>query len=306
MLLPLLAGAATAVPVAAGAVSLDDGDEKTSDQVTGESLVATELVVLTDRVEAGKPFDVAVVFTCSPSWHLYWKNAGDSGAPPTVQWTLPAGFTAKELRFPVPSVHDVPGEKTYVHDGTLALVATIVPPADAATIPAESLLKADLMWMTCKEICLVGRRSHEARVPREATTDSTVAFKTANTRMKPLLAQHPKASLRAIGASASIDGDAAVVVLPPKTATATFVPADTPGVVYGEPRMETTSTGQPALKIPFTLKPQDALGKPLSVAGIVIIDATKSAPVAAEFALEPQGVAGNGQAPAKSPTKQKT
>jgi DsbC/DsbD-like thiol-disulfide interchange protein len=275
----------------AATVPGDDEPETSSDAVTGESLVASELVVLADHVEPGKPFDVAIVFTCKPNWHLYWKNAGDSGAPPTVAWTLPEGFKAEALRFPVPSVHDVPGEKTYVHDGTMALVATIVPPSAPTGVSAQTTLKAELVWMTCKDVCLVGRRSHEVTVPREATAESTVAFKTANARLKPLLAQHPKASLSAIGALAELDRDSALILLPPKSMTASFIPADTPGVVYGDARMETTPEGRRALRIPFTLKPQDSLGKPLSVAGLVILESPSSAPIAAEFALAPQTAA---------------
>ena len=32
-----------------------------------------------------------------PEWHTYWKNAGDSGLPTELRWTLPAGLVV-ELR----------------------------------------------------------------------------------------------------------------------------------------------------------------------------------------------------------------
>ncbi len=37
------------------------------------------------------------------NWHVYWRNPGDSGLPPEVAWTLPAGFSAGPLQWPAPS-----------------------------------------------------------------------------------------------------------------------------------------------------------------------------------------------------------
>ncbi|MGH9561837.1 MAG: protein-disulfide reductase DsbD domain-containing protein, partial [Terracidiphilus sp.] len=41
-------------------------------------------------------------FKLEPGWHVYWVNAGDSGEPPHIKWTLPAGITAGPLQFPAP------------------------------------------------------------------------------------------------------------------------------------------------------------------------------------------------------------
>src|ERR1700735_1486374 len=35
-------------------------------------------------------------------WHIYWRNPGDSGLPTTIHWTLPAGFAAGDIQWPVP------------------------------------------------------------------------------------------------------------------------------------------------------------------------------------------------------------
>ena len=41
-------------------------------------------------------------FKLEPGWHIYWKNPGDAGLPPHIQWTLPKGITAGPMQFPVP------------------------------------------------------------------------------------------------------------------------------------------------------------------------------------------------------------
>ena len=45
---------------------------------------------------------MGLLFDLEPGWHVYWTNAGDSGEPPAVKWTLPAGVTVGPLQFPAP------------------------------------------------------------------------------------------------------------------------------------------------------------------------------------------------------------
>src|SRR5580658_6688650 len=61
-----------------------------------------QLVVPETVLSAGEPADIGLYFKLEPGWHVYWKNAGDSGEPPHVQWTLPDGITAGPLQFPAP------------------------------------------------------------------------------------------------------------------------------------------------------------------------------------------------------------
>ena len=35
-------------------------------------------------------------------WHVYWKNPGDSGTKPIVEWSLPEGFEVSEISWPTP------------------------------------------------------------------------------------------------------------------------------------------------------------------------------------------------------------
>src|SRR5271166_867374 len=64
--------------------------------------VRVELVVLPQSLNRGEPADAGLYFKIEPGWHVYWKNAGDSGEPPHIKWTLPQGITAEPLIFPAP------------------------------------------------------------------------------------------------------------------------------------------------------------------------------------------------------------
>ncbi len=53
-------------------------------------------------LEAGADTWIGVRFLLEPGWHLYWRNPGDSGTPPMLLWTAPAGVTVGDVEWPAP------------------------------------------------------------------------------------------------------------------------------------------------------------------------------------------------------------
>ncbi|QMW24148.1 protein-disulfide reductase DsbD family protein [Sandaracinobacteroides saxicola] len=107
-----------------------------------------ELVAETRTPAPGKPFTVAVVMTPQPGWHTYWKNPGDSGIETRAKWTLPAGATAGDFRYPVPKTYLVSGIMNHVYGTKNALLADITLPAGA---PTPFTLAVKLDWLVCDE-----------------------------------------------------------------------------------------------------------------------------------------------------------
>src|SRR5882757_6703512 len=64
--------------------------------------LTVELVSARPEIAQGGDLTVGLVFALEEGWHVYWVNAGDSGEPPHVQWTLPKGITADPIQFPIP------------------------------------------------------------------------------------------------------------------------------------------------------------------------------------------------------------
>lgn len=117
------------------------------------------LVSETATVVAGQPFLVAISFEIDPKWHLYWKDPGDSGLPPSVKWTLPEGFRAGELQFPTPKVHHTPAGTNYIYEDRVALLVTITPPEKLKDGEKFELV-ANLKWLECtEEICVPAKQS---------------------------------------------------------------------------------------------------------------------------------------------------
>jgi thiol:disulfide interchange protein DsbD len=130
-----------------------------ADLQTNPARARAELASSVSTIAPGSPFTVAIAFDIDPDWHLYWKDPGDSGMPPSVKWKLPEGFTAGQLRFPKPEVLQTTAGTNYVYHNQFALLVTITPPADLK--PGQTLeLAADIKWLECDaEVCLPAKQS---------------------------------------------------------------------------------------------------------------------------------------------------
>ncbi len=126
--------------------------------------VAPALIADTAAITPGKPFTVGVRFKMRPGWHVYYQFSGDSGAPPTVEWELPAGFQAGDIQWPLPTTHLDEGDMlTYIYEGEVVLLVEITPPATLP--PGEVTLKAKLKWLVCEKICVPGQGDVELKLP---------------------------------------------------------------------------------------------------------------------------------------------
>jgi DsbC/DsbD-like thiol-disulfide interchange protein len=112
------------------------------------NLVQASLLANVSTIKPGEPFTVGVLLKIKPGWHVYWINPGDAGLPTRVQWILPPGYTASDLRFPVPRHLDQPGGIVcFGYTNEVLLTATITPPsqsnsADSTAIPITAVSPA--------------------------------------------------------------------------------------------------------------------------------------------------------------------
>ena len=59
--------------------------------------LTAELVTFGSSIAPGGTLQAGLVLTMEEKWHVYWLNAGDSGEPPHIKWTLPSGLTAAPM-----------------------------------------------------------------------------------------------------------------------------------------------------------------------------------------------------------------
>jgi thiol:disulfide interchange protein DsbD len=103
--------------------------------------------------EPGKTVVVGLRQTIAPGWHTYWKNPGDAGEPTTLDWTLPKGWSASEILWPVPERAMTGPLMNYVYSDKVVLPVRLKVPADAARGTRVSLA-AHASLLVCKDVCV--------------------------------------------------------------------------------------------------------------------------------------------------------
>src|SRR5438552_15861058 len=100
-----------------------------SEPVLGESLsaphVKVELVAENQSTQTGRDFALGLLFHLEKGWHVYWRNPGDSGSPPQVAWTLPAGFRAGAMEWPYPRLIPVGPLMNYGYEDEVLLITLV-------------------------------------------------------------------------------------------------------------------------------------------------------------------------------------
>lgn len=117
--------------------------------------VSADLIAESGTLKPGADAWIGIRLTLEKHWHLYWKNPGDSGLPVSVNWTLPAGFTAGDLVWPAPERLQEGPLVSYVLNGTVLLMAPLHVPANAASGMAVPI-RAKVKWLVCKQTCIPG------------------------------------------------------------------------------------------------------------------------------------------------------
>jgi thiol:disulfide interchange protein DsbD len=124
-----------------------------------------------DGVEPGKPVWVGLQLVHLPEWHTYWKNAGDSGLPTQLEWTLPAGVSAGDIAWPTPKKIPIGTLANYGYEGTVLLPVplTVAPGFNAANLDIR--LKAS--WLVCKKECIPQEGDFSLQIPVRSSTGSS-------------------------------------------------------------------------------------------------------------------------------------
>jgi len=126
--------------------------------------VETALMAEPSAVTPGEPFWVGFHMDITEGWHTYWRNPGDSGEPPRIEWQLPAGFSISELKWPVPERQPYGPFMNFGYSGAVTLLAEITPPADLAA-DRDITIHADASWLVCADICIPEDESHDLTLP---------------------------------------------------------------------------------------------------------------------------------------------
>jgi thiol:disulfide interchange protein DsbD len=133
-------------------------------QVGASPHAHVSLVARTATVAPGATVWVAVVQDLDAGWHTYWRNPGDAGEATSLTWTLPPGWRAGAIDWPVPQRLPLGPIMNYGYEGRAVLPVQIQAPTSAKPgATAHLIVKVD--YLVCAEVCVPGTASASLDLP---------------------------------------------------------------------------------------------------------------------------------------------
>ncbi|MBV9993594.1 MAG: thioredoxin family protein [Caulobacteraceae bacterium] len=115
--------------------------------------VKAELVSQTRGAIPGSTVYVALLQRIDPGWHTYWRNPGDAGEATRIGWTLPAGWRAGDIVWPVPERLPLGPLMDYGYRGQVLLPVPIEVPA-SARLGSVQHIAAAASFLVCSRVCV--------------------------------------------------------------------------------------------------------------------------------------------------------
>jgi len=152
----------------------------------GRELVRAVLLADRTTVVPGQDFRLGILLHLAPGWHVYWRNPGDAGLATTLAWTLPEGFAASPIEWPLPLRIIEPGDlMVFGYKKQVLLPVRISVPAEITETEVTFEVRAD--WLVCEKICIPGQAEISLTLPVETESHPQNAD-----LFQEALAQQPK------------------------------------------------------------------------------------------------------------------
>ncbi len=258
----------------------------------GDRLVRARVAPRTIVVPAGQRVLAAVVLEIDPGWHVYWRNPGDSGVPPSLKWSLPAGVVAGPIRWPRPQVFQSPVETTIGYERQVGLVIPIEAAADA--VPGRHRVELEASWMVCKDLCFMGRGTVAVELEvtpappaqREGSSvDADDDLPPADPELRRLVERIPRplppdSQITVRFEPTSAEEGTLILSGPSRFERIGFLPDAELGTELhgGLPLEVKASEGRFRLEVPVSLRPADVRGEAFTLAGVLVFGENREDP----------------------------
>ena len=135
-------------------------------QPKGQRQAEVTLVSERNVAQAGETFFVAFDMKIKPNWHVYWRNAGDSGLAPEIFWAEGVAPNAGPFIWAAPHEQEVLANEimNYGYGDRLVLPFSVTVPATAEVGDGVDL-KGTLEYQICDDVCIIEREDFSVSLP---------------------------------------------------------------------------------------------------------------------------------------------
>jgi DsbC/DsbD-like thiol-disulfide interchange protein len=260
------------------------GNRGAGAQNTAEPHATAQLVSERNGWQPGGSMWIGLLFHLDKGWHIYWKNPGDSGEPPQVQWALPPGFKVSALYWPAPIRLGAVPIVDYGYEDQVLLMSTLDAPASSQK-DSQATVVADVRYIVCREICIPGKAHLTLTVPLAA--NSAVQFSEWRPLFQKTRAQFPRPLPTGWQISAESRGNQFIMSVdsPAPVDAAAFFPSE-PGVIENAAPQPFASS-QHGFRLTLE-KSQQLVKPPTLLKGVLVLDSGAAYSVSSPVSLGSQ------------------
>lgn len=129
------------------------------EQESSLSPVTVEVFTEEETIQKERPFLIASYFNLTEGWHIYWKNPGETGASPLIEWELPSNLKVENTLWQTPSRFESMGTEGYGYDKSPTLFSVFK--MDGLN-QEEVSVKGTIRWLACSSTeCRPGSKTVE-------------------------------------------------------------------------------------------------------------------------------------------------
>lgn len=122
-----------------------------------EGVVQVELTPQYSQISrTGESFLMGVKFSIKPGWHIYWKNPGDSGAPPAFQWAESRFLSFSEPYWPPPKTMMAGPFMNIGYEKRVTIPIKVNFKGTNNDVPPSIPIDGHVEYLACKEECIPG------------------------------------------------------------------------------------------------------------------------------------------------------
>ncbi len=207
----------------------------------------------------------AVEWVLAENWHTYWRDPGESGMAPRLDWQGSENVKNVELLYPAPVRKIEAGIETFAYDGRVSFPLRITPERAGEAINLQ--LRFDIL--VCKEICIPAGETLRLRVPAGSLRPSAdAALVKAAFDSLPKMGGDDLLRISQIEPVMDFSDPQLVSALlihvqaqPPLASADVFIEHDPP-LASSAPKIERQENGVALLRVPLR-QPASLLGHPL-------------------------------------------
>lgn len=219
------------MPLAARGASL--GEPATAPHVQVQLVARAAGLAAKGATEAG------LYFKIEPGWHIYWKNAGDAGEPPKLDWTLPKGVTAGAMSFAAPKRLPLGPLMDYGYEHE-ALFPVPLNADGTLAAGAAAHLTAKASWLVCSDRCIPGNATLTLDLPVSAAPGDDATAKALFARFAAAMPQPLPASMQ-VAFQPTAEGFHLMMATGRRETEAVFFPLDEDAIENAAPQKLTAT-----------------------------------------------------------------